>query len=385
MSLSKPVTTRIASIEIIPVEYSVQLPYGSSRGLVPKRGAGIVRLLTDDGIEGIGEAWGPASVSRAYLDVVKARFIGTDLFAQRGVAHAILASHYHFGTANGLIALLGGIDIAAHDAMGKRLGVSVADLIGGRLRESIPVYGSGGYFTAEDDQAAALSRQMERAAAAGHFAHKIKIGRNPKQDAERCALARRIIGRDAVLTVDGNGNYTADGVLESMRRIADQDIHWYEEPVAPQDWGGYAQLRDRAPIPVATGEAHYALFDHRRIIDGRLAAVLQPDLTLCGGFEVARTIGSLVCAEHLRISPHCWGTGIGLAAALHFMAAQPAYPAGEHIPLPAMLEYDTGDNALRDGLFTEPLHYANGALRVPQGPGLGITLDPAALKRFAPA
>lgn len=377
--------TRIAQIELIPVEYPVAVAYGSSRGLVAKRTAGIVRLLTDDGIEGIGEAWGPAAVTCAYLGVVKARFLGAALFAQRGVAQGILASHYHFGTANGLVALLGGIDIAAHDAMGKRLGVSVAELMGGRLRESVPVYASGGYFSAEDDQAAALARQVERAASAGHVAHKIKIGRNPKQDAERCALARRIIGPDAILTVDGNGNYTADGALESMRRIADQDIHWYEEPVAPQDWGGYAQLRERAPIPVATGEAHYALFEHRRIIDGRLAAVLQPDLTLCGGFEVARTIGSLVCAEHLRLSPHCWGTGVGLAAALHFMAAQPAYPAGEHVPLPAMLEYDTGDNALRDGVLTAPLRYEAGTLRVPRGPGLGIALDPDALGRFEPA
>lgn len=376
--------SRIASIEVIPVEYPVAIPYGSSRGLVPKRGAGIIRLRTTDGVEGIGEAWGPAAVTRAYLDLVLPRYLGASLFAQRGVAQQVLAGMYHFGTANGLVALLGGIDIAAHDAMGRTLGVSVADLIGGRLRESIPVYGSGGYFTSEDDQSAALARQVERAAAAGHVAHKIKIGRNPRQDAERCALARRIIGPDAILTVDGNGNYTADGVLESMRRIADQDIHWYEEPVAPQDWGGYAQLRDRAPIPVATGEAHYAIFDHRRIIDGRLAAVLQPDLTLCGGFEVGRTIGSLTCAEHLRLSPHCWGTGIGLAAALHFMAAQPSYPAGDHVPLPAMLEYDTGDNALRDGLLTEKLRYAAGMLEVPRGPGLGITLDEAALRRFAP-
>jgi D-galactarolactone cycloisomerase len=106
---------------------------------------------------------------------------------------------------------------------------------------------------------------------------------------------------------------------------------------------------------------------------------------LCGGFEVGRTIGSLVCAEHLRLSPHCWGSGVGLAAALHFMAAQPSYPAGDHVPLPAMLEYDTGDNALRDGLLTEPLRYAAGMLEVPQGPGLGITLDTAALRHFAPA
>jgi D-galactarolactone cycloisomerase len=376
--------THIRDIRVVPVECAVAVPYGSSRGLVPKRQAGIVRVLTDDGIEGIGEAWGPPAVTRAYLDVVKPRFLGTPLLSHRGIAQQILASHYHFGTANGLTALLGGIDVAAHDAIGKRLGISVAELLGGRLREQVPVYGSGGYFTGEDDQAAALARQLERAVAAGHNAHKIKVGRNARQDAERCALARRIVGSDALLTVDGNGNMTAEAALESMRRIAEHDIHWYEEPVAPQDWAGYAQLRDRAPIPLAAGEAHYALFEHRRLIDGRLVAVLQPDLTLCGGLAVGDLIGALVCAEHLRLSPHCWGSGVGLTAALHLMAAQPAYPAGEHVPLPALLEYDTGDNALRDGVLREPPRYAAGMLEVPKGPGLGIELDEAALGRFAP-
>ncbi len=376
--------TRIRDIQLIPVEASVALPYGSSRGLVPKRQASLIRLLTEDGITGIGEAWGPPVVTRAYLEVVKARFVGAELTAQRGVAQQVLASHYHFGTANGLVALLGGIDIAAHDALGKRYGVSVAELIGGRLREQVPVYASGGYFTAEDDQDAALARQLERAVAQGHNAHKIKIGRNARQDAARCALARRIIGPDALLTVDGNGNMTAEAALESMRRIAGHDIHWYEEPVAPQDWAGYAQLRDRAPIAVATGEAHYALFDHRRLIDGRLAAVLQPDLTLCGGFAVATVIGALVNAEHLRLSPHCWGSGVGLAAALQLMAAQPAYPAAEHVPLPALLEYDMGDNPLRDGVLAEPLRCVGGLLQVPRGPGLGIALNEAALAGFAP-
>ena len=376
--------TRIRDIQVVPVEYPVRIPYGSARGLTPKRQAGIIRLLTDDGIEGIGEAWGPPAIAAAYLDVIKARYIGQPLANQRGIAQQVLAGAYHFGTGNSMVALMGGIDIAAHDAMGKRFGVSVAELLGGRLREAVPVYGSGGYFTAEDDQDAALARQVERAAANGHTAHKIKIGRNTRQDAARCALARRIIGPDALLTVDGNGNMTAEGALASMRSIADQDIHWYEEPVAPQDWAGYAALRDRAPIPVAAGEAHYALFEHRRLVDGRLAAVLQPDLTLCGGYAVGTVISALVGAEHLRLSPHCWGSGVGLAAAVHLMAAHPNYPAADHVPLPAILEYDTGDNGLRDELLREPLRYAAGMLAVPKGPGLGIELDEAALKRFAP-
>ena len=78
------------------------------------------------------------------------------------------------------------------------------------------------------------------------------------EDAARVALARRIIGDRPLFTVDTNGNYTEDGVLESMRRTASFDIHWYEEPLAPQDWAGYASLKSRAPVSLATGEALYA-------------------------------------------------------------------------------------------------------------------------------
>jgi D-galactarolactone cycloisomerase len=279
---------------------------------------------------------------------------------------------------------MGGIDIAAHDAIGKMLNVSVADLIGGRLREQIPVYASGGYFTADDDQDRALAAQLEPNAARGFSAFKIKIGRSPKEDLKRVRVARQIIGGDVLLTVDTNGNYTEDGVLDSMRLTAPFDIHWYEEPLAPQDWAGYASLARRAPIRLAAGEAHYSVFDFRRLIDGRLVSVLQPDLTLCGGFAVARFIGMLCGAEHLRISPHVWGSGIGLAAALHFLAALPSYPHNDHVPYPPLLEYDVGNNPLQNELFTEPLHYADGMLDVPTGPGLGITLDRAALKRFTP-
>jgi D-galactarolactone cycloisomerase len=127
------------------------------------------------------------------------------------------------------------------------------------------------------------------------------------------------------------------------------------------------------------------VFDLRRVIDNRLAAVLQPDLTLCGGFDVGRTVGALCAAGHLRISPHCWGTGVGLAAGLQFVASLPDYPAAAHVPYPTLLEYDVGNNALRDEIFVEPLRYADGCLEVPKGPGLGVTLDAAALRRFAVA
>jgi D-galactarolactone cycloisomerase len=375
--------SRIRDIRVVPLTFTPPDTYGSSRGLVRARSGSLVLLDTEDGVQGIGEAAGPGAVLRAWADVLRPFYVGHSVFAQRAAAQEVLARMYHAGTQNQMTALLGGIDIAAHDAMGKLLGLSVAELIGGRLRERIPVYASGGYFTAGDDQDAALARQLEANAARGFGAFKIKIGRHPVQDAERCKLARRIIGDEPLLTVDTNGNYTEDGVLESMRRTADADIHWYEEPLSPQDWSGYRSLASRAPVRLATGEALYTVFDFRRLIDARLAAVVQPDLTLCGGFEVAPTIGVLCAAEHLRISPHVWGTGVGLAAALHFLAALPAYPHADHVPFPPLLEYDVGNNALQNEIFVEPVRFNDGYLDVPQGPGLGVTLDEAAVRRFS--
>lgn len=376
--------SRIRDITVVPVAHVMDpsQAYGTARGLSHMRGASLVLLATEDGVQGLGEARGPAGLTRACLDIVKPFFIGASVFAQRGVAHAILAQPTWLGAHAALVALLGGIDIAAYDAMGRLLGVPVADLIGGRQRDRVPVYASAGYFTPDDDQEAALAAQLEPLHGSAFPAFKIRIGRSPEEDLSRVRMARRLVGEGKLLTVDANGTYTADAALESMRRIAPFGVHWYQDPLAVQDWGGYADLARRAPIPVATGAALPTVADFRRAIDGRLAAVLQPDLTLCGGFEAARAVAVLTAAEHLRLSPHCWGTGVGLAAALHWAASlsTPAHAANG--PTPPLVEYDVAPNPLRDDLLAEKLHLRGGMLDVPAGPGLGIALAPDALARF---
>ncbi|MBM3523229.1 MAG: mandelate racemase/muconate lactonizing enzyme family protein, partial [Alphaproteobacteria bacterium] len=134
-----------------------------------------------------------------------------------------------------------------------------------------------------------------------------------------------------------------------------------------------------------TGEALYEGFDLRRLIDGRLADVVQPDLALCGGLSVARFVGELCAAEHLRLSPHVWGTAVGLAAAVHWVASLATYPHGANVPFPTLVEYDVGDNALRDRLLKTPLTAVDGHIAVPTGPGLGIELDPDILAKHAMA
>lgn len=376
--------SRISRISLVGVEFA--LPeieaYGMARGLTSRRGGGLLTLETEDGVIGVGEVWGPSTIAAAYLDLVRPYFIGIDVHAQRGVQQMILAKHYHFGTQNALIAVFSGIDIAAHDAIGRALGRPVCDLIGGRRRDRVPVYASGGYFTKDADQFGSLARQLEPHANRGFTAFKIKIGRNPADDRERVRIAREIIGDDVMLAVDSNGNYTLDQALESMRAIADYRIGWYEEPLAPQDWRGYHELRRRAPMPVATGEALYEQFDFLRLVNEGLADVLQPDLALCGGLSVARFVGELAATAHLRVSPHVWGTAVGLAAAVHWVASLSDYPHNGNDPTPTLVEYDIGRNPLRDALLAEPLRLSEGCLEVPTGPGLGIEISAEVLEQF---
>ncbi len=185
-----------------------------------------------------------------------------------------------------------------------------------------------------------------------------------------------------LLLVDVNGNYTVDLALESMRRIAPYGVHFYEEPLPPQDFRGYELLAARAPIPVATGEALYTVWDFARLIEARAVDVVQPDLTLCGGLDQARPWRCSASCTTCASRPTSGAARVGLAAAVHFVAALPAYPHTDNVPAPCLIEYDVGDNPLRDELLTSPLAPVNGRLAVPDAPGLGIELDPEAIKRF---
>jgi len=124
------------------------------------------------------------------------------------------------------------------------------------------------------------------------------------------------------------------------------------------------------------------MHDFDRLARPRRCDILQPDLTLCGGLQQGRAIAMLAQLHNLRLSPHVWGGAVGLAAALHYMAALPATPHGDVDPAPWILEHDVGENGLRDALLTEPLTARDGFIAVPDGPGLGVTIDSAGLKRL---
>ena len=269
---------------------------------------------------------------------------------------------------------LSGIDIACLDAIGKMLSLPVVKLLGGPARDRLPIYASGGYFTEMSEKD--FPEQLERLRVTGVKRVKIKIGAGSQSDSERVSIARKVLGDDTGIIVDANGNYTCDEALESMRRMADYGIEWYEEPLPPLDFEGYAALRARAPMPIATGEALYTAWDFKRLLDLCAVDIVQPDLSMCGGLWVGREIALLARLHYLRLSPHVWGGGVGLAAACHFVASLPDYPHSRNIVQPPLIEYDVGDNALRDTIFKEPIVVENGACVLPNPRRVGRRARP---------
>jgi D-galactarolactone cycloisomerase len=354
--------------------------YGMSKSLATARATTLVRLRLADGTEGVGEAWGMPQVNLAYLPLLKGYLIGTHVLDIEHAYELMLARHYHFGVQGPLTWCISGIDMAAKDVAGKVLKQPVHRLIGGAQADRVHVYASGGYLT--ENSARDFEPQIEAMARAGNRAVKIKIGISPASDEERVAMARRILGPDVEIMVDINANYTLDVARETIGRLVPYRIGWVEEPLSPQDFAGYEILQRWSPVPIATGEALYTVFDFKRLIDRRAVDVVQPDLSLCGGFWQGRRIAQLAAMEHLRISPHVWGSGIGLAAAVHYVASLTVYPHANNVPRPTLVEYDLGTNPLRDSILRNPLKPEGGVIAVPDSPGLGIEVDWDAVERY---
>lgn len=369
---------------VVSVVVGRERAFGNARGRYDRRGSIVIEVAADDGTRGWGEAWGAAPAATiGYFETIKPFFIGKDVLDRNSAWHAVLRNMYSVRVQNQLTAVVSGINIALFDLAGKLLGVSVQKLLGGPGADAVPCYASGGYFC--NDSKNQLEHQLTRLSGQGYGAHKIKIGEGLADDLERVRLAREIIGAEPLLMVDVNGAYTAEVAYQAMRRIEPFDVHWMEEPVTSEDFAGLERLGRRRIIPVATGESHMTAHEFKRLLDTGAVDILMPDLTLCGGLDEGQTAVQLARLYGIRVSPHVWGTGIGLAAAIHYVAAMPTDPHGLQSPYPSLVEYDTSANPLRDELLKAPIMPAKGLLPVPAGPGLGIEIDETVLRRFTVA
>jgi D-galactarolactone cycloisomerase len=379
--------------------YTLRVPLGearfhSSQAAFPERNSLLVRITTEDGLVGWGEGgqYGPPSPVAAVIeDVFAPLLIGRSAHEPVRVWEQLYAYSRDFGQKGTYIEAISAIDIALWDLWGQALGQPVHALMGGAFRHRVPAYATGCYYRDNYRDEAAMLADLEAEAAgyvdAGFRRLKIKIGLLPVAlDAKRVELVRRTVGADVELLADANHAYNAATAIRMGRVLAEHGFLWFEEPVVPEDRAGYRRVREAIDVPVAGGEAEFTRFGFRELFAGGCVDIAQPDLCVSGGFSEFVKIQALATAFGVLIVPHVWGSGVALAAALHALATIPALPH-TYAPVPLqnlpVVEYDRTRNPLRDDLLAENFALEDGFLRVPDAPGLGITIDEAVLHRFA--
>jgi D-galactarolactone cycloisomerase len=355
-------------------------PFAYSQAWYRERGAMLVEIETEDGAVGWGEAFGPPPLTAPIVAWFAPMLEGQDALAGEAIWQFLYNRLRDHGQRGLAIEALSAIDIALWDIRGKVAGLPVHRLMGGPLRTAVTAYATGFYRRERDDHEAYLMAEADARLTEGFVAIKLKTGWGIAEDIALTRAMRRHVGPEILMPVDCNHAYDAAAAIRYGNAVAAEDILWFEEPVPPEDFAGYLEVKARQPILVAGGEASFTRWGFREMIAARAADILQPDVAACGGLSEAKKIADMATAFGLRTNPHVWGTGIAMAASLHLIAVIPDNPPGL-FPVQPMLEMDRSPHPVRDAL-TPPVPLQGGAVAIPEAPGLGVAPDPDALAYF---
>jgi galactonate dehydratase len=364
---------RIRHVTAHPLRAVLRTPQRTSQGDWTAIEIVVVEIETEAGIVGIGECLarrGSAAYAAFIETVLAPLLVGEDPQARRRLwkrMRGVLSGR----TGGMLIEAVAGLDIALWDIAGKAAGQPVAKLLGGMGRREIQAYASSINWL--DD--AAVEEEVARALAAGFNQIKVKIGAPVLQAIERARFVRRLAGDAVGLSVDANWAYDVDDALRVGRVLADLDYIWFEEPIRPENRHGYRILREKLPIRLAAGESDFTALDAIQSLEDRSLGLVQPDVARSGGISETWRIAELAQSFGIAYAPHVgWSGAICVAASLQLAAA-----AENCITFECMVY----ENPLREALLAvpvgDPTTMTDGRLPIPDGPGLGIALDPDAL------
>ena len=286
----------------------------------------LVEIICDDGTVGWGECLGPAGPNAAVVEAYAEALVGRDPLETERIWIDLYNLLRDQGQRGLTVTALSGIDIALWDIKGKHFGASVSTLLGGRFRESVTAYATGGFRKPGLDRVADMADETGAYVKQGFHAVKIKIGFGVEDDLRVIAAVREAIGPQTRLMIDANHGYDALEAVELGKRAERFDIDWFEEPVVPEQIGAYCAVRAGQPIPVAGGETWHGRYGMREPLMRRAVDILQPDICGTGGFSEMRRVADMAAMAGVRLVPHVWGTGVALAASLQFMAALPPNP-----------------------------------------------------------
>lgn len=368
----------IARVEVLVVSVPVEHPAGPAGATYRRRAGVIVRLEDASGVVGWGETYLRAGVAASMSECAPL------LIGRRASQARALMSELAVGLADRYA--LSAVAIAVDDLRARAAGVRVADLYGGPRRTAVRAYASSGGYREDSDPEESWPEEVHAAVAQGFSACKIRIGRHPVgREMAILGRVREAVGSGVDLVVDANGAYPVPTARTVARELADLGFLWLEEPLIRfrdgLDYPGY-ELLEPLPIAIAGGEglqtrSQFAAFIHRTPV-----TVLQPDVAICGGVGETVFVAELAALAGRCCVPHAWGGAIQIAATMQAISLIPD-PAEVPSALGPMLEFDRFENLIRTDLCADAIAPVDGLVSLPDGPGLGITVDEPWLREHA--
>ena len=339
----------------------------------------IVRIHCEDGTVGIGEGGvhGWQRPTETMVRVMEPYLLGKDP-AQIEHHYQFLyrSSHFMGSVVQGA---LSAIDIALWDIKGKRLGVPIYDLMGGKTRDKVRCYMHVGGDTAEDlaADAADAARQGFTAVRFSPFPpefwrHQAHTGWE-QEAVKRVGAVRDSVGPDIDICVEIHRQMAPAESVALGRRLEQFNPYFYEDPMLPDSPAIMGDVQERVNIPIATGERFTTIFEYQQLLEAKAAAYVRPDLCLCGGLTGCKKVAAMAEAHHVKVIPHNPLSPVSTAACVQLDASIPNFA----------LQEDTGESEPpKSELLVTPLELKAGYLTVPDGPGLGIELSEEALTKY---
>jgi L-alanine-DL-glutamate epimerase-like enolase superfamily enzyme len=367
-----------------PFEEPIHLPfYGGDRTIL-KRDAMFIRVETDNGLVGYAPGPGSEIAQRAIEHTIAPFLVDRALSDPDALRVQFLEGP---GADPELAKIYCCAEIALYDIAGKAHGVPVSELIGGRVRDQIRLYGSAGMYMPPEAYAAEAAAVSKL----GFRAYKMRPALGPEGDLETVRQMRTAVGPDFELMVDahtwwrmGDRSYGLETVEQLARSMAEYDIAWLEEPMPPDDHAAYLQLKEKDIVPLASGEHEPSEERYLDLILTQAVDYVQMDVCCQGGYSLGRRILAEIARQGLRFAFHSWGTALEVIAAAHLGICWPEAVA-------EWLEYPCYSSPGRAGMYpfplaaeilTEPLVLEHGNLLVPRTPGLGVTVDESVIERY---
>ncbi len=370
---------RITDVRAYPTSFPIPPANRVALGIgtAVKRDAVLVKVSTDEGIHGWGEAHhgrAHTAVAKLIETTLKQLVVGMDphgvVATWERMYRFQLASH---GMGAGACLAMSGIDMALWDIRAKALGVPLYKLLGG-TRKGIPAYAGGvslGY-----QPPGQLIEEAAKSLAQGYRAVKLRVGDTPARDIERLRAVRAACPETVLLT-DANIGYRVEQVRQVMPVLDELAIGWLEEPFPAHDHRSYREAKSLGRTPLAAGENHYTRFEFNRVIEDGAITILQPDLSKSGGITEVLRIAAAASAWKLPVHPHSSMTGVNHAATIHLLAA---------IDNGGYFEGDVSrSNKFRDELVENPGRIdADGNVWPLDKPGIGVEVDEEFLLQHPP-